>query len=46
MSTKQLIRRDIDCVASALEAERAAFVAQILTPEAHEGMASFLGAAQ
>jgi 2-(1,2-epoxy-1,2-dihydrophenyl)acetyl-CoA isomerase len=44
MSAKRLLHDDR--VASALEAERAAFVAQILTPEAHEGMASFLGAAQ
>ena len=45
-SAKRLLHRDHDQVASALEAERAAFMAQILTPEAHDGMASFLGAAQ
>lgn len=45
-SARRLLHRDHDQVASDLEAERAAFLVQILTPEAHDGMALFLGAAQ
>ncbi len=42
-STKRLLHRDIDGVAARLEAERVAFVRQILTSEAQKGMAAFLG---
>jgi 2-(1,2-epoxy-1,2-dihydrophenyl)acetyl-CoA isomerase len=43
---KRLLHRDLDDIAARLEAERAAFVRQILTPEAHKGMAAFLGRAR
>ena len=42
-STKRLLRHDLDDIAARLDAEREAFVAQILTPEAQKGMAAFLG---
>jgi 2-(1,2-epoxy-1,2-dihydrophenyl)acetyl-CoA isomerase len=42
-SSKRLLHHDLDDVAARLEAERAAFVQQILTPEAQKGMAAFLG---
>lgn len=45
-STKRLLRRGIDDVAARLEAEREAFVRQILTPEAQKGMAAYLGRAR
>lgn len=42
-STKRLLHRNLDEVETRLEAERDAFVRQILTPEAQKGMAAFLG---
>lgn len=43
VSTKRLLWRDEEEIAAKLEAERAAFVKQILEPEARQGMAAFLG---
>lgn len=40
--TKRLLHGDLDQVAARLDAERRAFVRQIVTPEAREGMAAFL----
>ena len=42
-SAKRLVQGDLDRVAAALEDERTAFVAQILTDEARRGMEKFLG---
>lgn len=42
-STKRLLHPDLAAVAAGLEAERRAFIAQIVTPEARRGMESFLG---
>lgn len=42
-STKTLLRPDLDAVEARLEAERRAFVDQIVTAEALKGMAAFLG---
>ena len=42
-SAKQLLHRNLEEVAARLEAERVAFVRQILTAEAQKGMAAFLG---
>ncbi|MCP4305699.1 MAG: enoyl-CoA hydratase/isomerase family protein [bacterium] len=42
-STKRLLWRGHKEVAAGLEAEREAFVEQIITPEALQGMAAFLG---
>jgi enoyl-CoA hydratase/carnithine racemase len=42
-STKTLLRPDLDAVAGRLEAERRAFIDQIVTAEALKGMAAFLG---
>ncbi|HLU74005.1 MAG TPA: enoyl-CoA hydratase/isomerase family protein [Nonomuraea sp.] len=44
--TKRLLRGDLDAVAARLDAERAAFVRQITTPEAREGMTAFLAASR
>jgi len=44
-SAKRLARGDLERVTVDLEAERAAFVAQILTAEARKGMERFLGVA-
>ncbi len=41
--TRQLLRGDLSAIAARLEAERAHFVQQILTPEAMAGMERFLG---
>ncbi len=43
--TKRLLRRDLDDVRAALDAERESFVTQIRTGEARAGMAAFLSAA-
>ena len=42
-STKRLLYPYLDQLERALEAERQAFVKQIVTPEARKGMAAFLG---
>jgi 2-(1,2-epoxy-1,2-dihydrophenyl)acetyl-CoA isomerase len=42
-ATKRLLGRNSASIAAALEEERAAFVAQIVTPEARKGMAAFMG---
>ncbi len=41
-AAKQLVRGDLVGIANRLEAERRAFVSQIVTPQAQEGMARFL----
>lgn len=41
-SAKRRLNKDLDLVAERLEAERAAFVRQILTSEGRKGMAAFL----
>ncbi len=42
-SAKRLLHADHEAVAAGLEAERRAFIEQIITPEARRGMDSFLG---
>lgn len=42
-AAKRLLWADVDTVATRLEAERQAFVEQVVTPEARKGMATFLG---
>ena len=44
-ATKRLINGDLDAIAARLDAEREAFVRQITTPEAREGMTAFLSRA-
>lgn len=41
--TKELLRPDLASLEKRLEAERRAFVEQVVTPEAKQGMAAFLG---